>query len=77
MECTIKRTDLVLEEAKLIAGQKAGGQVRSPKSYFSIQQGEWLTLNGLTQKPVKDSVQIKSTIVLIMFFQRQNKTKGY
>lgn len=33
MECTIKRKDLVLEEAKWIAGQKAGGQV-GEKSYI-------------------------------------------
>lgn len=33
MEWTIKRTDLVLEEAKWIAGQKAGGQA-GEKSYI-------------------------------------------
>lgn len=76
MEFTIKRTDLVLEEAKWIAGQKAGGQV-GEKSYiifFNKAEGMANTKWPHTETSKRQYIDKKNHSIML-FFQRQNKTK--
>lgn len=79
MEWTIKRTDLVLEEGKWIAGQKAGGQA-GEKSYiifFKKAEGMASTKWPHTETGKRQYTDKKNHSIILFFQTTKNKTKDW